>query len=65
MPSDYGRHRIPFGAEDQLKPGRHNEWSRQSGHDLVAPEGPAWGGGMGGLVVDDKTHEVISRQQRR
>lgn len=51
--------------DEQLKPGRHDEWSLASGHDLTAPEGPVWGGGLGGMAVDEETHKVISRQQLR
>lgn len=51
--------------EEQLKPGRHDEWSLASGHDLTAPEGPVWGGGLGGMDVDEATQKVISRQQLR
>eukprot|EP00892_Ulva_mutabilis_P011340 jgi/Ulvmu1/8579/UM045_0021.1 len=54
-----------MGPEEQLRPGRHDEWSLASGHDLTAPEGPVWGGGLGGMDVDQKTQEVITRQQLR
>lgn len=57
--------RVPFKAEDQLRPGRHDEWSLHSGHTLTAPAGPSWGGGMGDMDVDDRTREMIYRQQQR
>lgn len=57
--------RAPFKAEDQLRPGRHDEWSLHSGHTLIAPAGPSWGGGMGDMDVDDRTREMINRQQQR
>lgn len=57
--------RLPFKAEDQLRPGRHDEWSLFTGHAFTTPAGPSWGGGMGDMDVDDRTREMIYRQQQR
>ena len=51
--------------EDALKPGRHDEWSIHSGRDLTAPEGPAWGGGMGHHELDDATRSILGQQNAR
>jgi hypothetical protein len=51
--------------EEILKPGRHDEWSLHSGRDLTAPEGPAWGGGMSNLGMDEKVRQIVGRQQAR
>jgi hypothetical protein len=51
--------------EDVLKPGRHDEWSLHSGHDLTAQKGPAWGGGLCDLAMDEATREIVGRQQAR
>ena len=61
-------HRSPSpapAAEEQLKPGRHDEWSIHSGHDLTARKGPAWGGGLHDMAMDDATRAVVDRQQAR
>jgi hypothetical protein len=51
--------------EQILKPGRHDEWSLHSGRDLTAPEGPAWGGGLDKLGLDEATRKIVGRQQAR
>ena len=57
--------RVPFKTEDQLRPGRHDEWRMFSGHTPTEPAGPSWGGGIGDMEVDDATREIIYRQQQR
>ena len=57
--------RVPWKTEDQLRPGRHDEWRLFSGHRFTEPAGPSWGGGMGDMEVDDATREIIYRQQQR